>query len=183
MREREKTTNNSASSPINEQIRFPQLQLIDQDGQNVGTIGRNDALRMAQEAGLDLVLIADQGAEGVPVVKIMDFGKSLYAKKKKMAEAKKHQKVIQIKEIKLRPKIGEHDYQTKFNQAVQFLKDGKKLKITLMFKGREMALQQERGNELLKKIDQGFVDLGLSVIQEKEIKMGPVWSRMYFLRK
>lgn len=183
MREREKTNTNSTSSPINEQIRFPRLQLIDQDGQNVGTIGRNDALRMAQEAGLDLVLIADQGAEGVPVVKIMDFGKSLYAKKKKMAEAKKHQKVIQIKEIKLRPKIGEHDYQTKFNQAVQFLKDGKKLKVTLMFKGREIALQQERGNELLKKIDQGFVDLGLSVIQEKEIKVGPVWSRMYFLRK
>lgn len=180
---REKERNNSNNPPINEQIRFPRVQLINHDGQNIGVILRNDALRMAHEAGLDLVLIADQGAEGVPVVKIMDFGKVLYAKKKKMSEAKKHQKVIQIKEIKMRPKIGEHDYQTKLNQAIQFLKDGKRLKVTLTFRGREIALQQERGNDLFNKIDQGFVDAGLSVIHEKETKMGSIWSRMYFLKK
>lgn len=183
MRDRERVPASSGNQLVNEQIRVPKMQLIDHTGQNVGVIGRSDALRMAHEAGLDLVLIADQGAEGVPVVKIMDFGKALYAKKKKMSEAKKHQKVIQIKEIKMRPKIGEHDYQTKLNQAIQFLKDGKKLKVTLMFKGREMALQQERGTELFNKIDQGFSDAGLSVMQEKEIRMGSVWSRMYFSKK
>lgn len=177
------SSGNNNNPLVNEQIRFPKLQLIDQDGQNIGIIVRNDALRMAHEAGLDLVLIADQGAEGVPVVKIMDFGKALYAKKKKQAESKKHQKVIQVKEIKMRPKIGEHDYQTKLNQAIQFLKDGKRLKVTLMYRGREIALQQDRGNELLARLDQGFRDAGLNVIQEKEVKMGPIWTRIYFLKK
>ena len=86
----------------------------------------------------------------------MDFGKALYAKKKQQAEAKKSQKVIQVKEIKLRPKIGEHDYQTKINQAIDFLKDGKHLKVTLMFKGREAAMREERGEELFRKIDESF---------------------------
>ena len=72
---------------------------------------------MAEEAGLDLVIIAETGKDGVPVVKIMDFGKALYEKKKKQTEAKKHQKVIQVKEVKMSPKIGEHDYQTKIKQA------------------------------------------------------------------
>ena len=139
---------------------------------------------MAEEVGLDLVLIADQGSQGVPVAKIMDFGKALYAKKKKQAEAKKHQKTIQIKEIKMRPKIGEHDYQTKVNQAIQFLKDGKWLKVTLTFKGREAAVQQERGQEIFDKIDQAFKDAGLNnVAQDKEMRLGSLWSRMYFLKK
>ena len=122
--------------------------------------------------------------EGVPVVKIMDFGKALYAKKKKQAEAKKSQKVIQVKEIKIRPKIGEHDYQTKMNQAIQFLKDGKRLKVTLMFKGREIVLQQERGKELFDKVDKSFQDAGLAhVVQEKDSRMGQLWSRIYYLKK
>src|SRR5882724_1528488 len=96
---------------INQQIRAENVQLITQDGENVGLVSRNQALRQAEEAGLDLVLIAAK--DDVPVVKIMDFGKVLYEKKKKTIEAKKHQKVIQIKEIKMSPKIGDHDYQTK----------------------------------------------------------------------
>lgn len=181
MKEREK--NGDGLPLINDGIRFPRVQLITHDGQNVGVISRMDALRMAHEAGLDLVLIADQGAEGAPVVKIMDFGKALYAKKKKQQDAKKHQKVIQIKEIKMRPKIGEHDYQTKVNQAIQFLKEGKRLKVTLMFRGRELGLQQERGMDLLHKIDKAFAEAGLSVVMEKETRMGPIWFRMYFLKK
>jgi translation initiation factor IF-3 len=168
---------------INDEIRFPRVQLITHEGNNVGVISRMDALRMAHEAGLDLVLIADQGAEGAPVVKIMDFGKALYAKKKKQQDAKKHQKVIQIKEIKMRPKIGAHDYQTKVNQAIQFLKEGKRLKVTLMFRGREIVLQQERGVDIFNKIDKAFADAGLSVVMEKETRMGSVWFRMYFLKK
>ena len=113
---------------------------------------RGDALKIAQEAGLDLVMIAEEGREGVPVAKIMDFGKALYEKKKKQHEAKKHQKVIQIKEVKMGPKIGEHDFQTKMRQAIDFLKEGKRVKITLFFKGRENATKIERGTELFDKI-------------------------------
>ena len=105
----------------------------------LGLLSRGEALKLAQEASLDLVMIAEEGREGVPVAKIMDFGKSLYEKKKKQHEAKKHQKVIQIKEVKMAPKIGEHDFQTKMRQAIDFLKDGKRVKITLFFKGRENA--------------------------------------------
>ena len=131
---------------LNERIRAPRLQLIAEDGHNIGIVSRADALKLAHEASLDLVMIAEEGREGVPVAKIMDFGKSLYEKKKKQHEAKKHQKVIQVKEIKMAPKIGEHDFQTKMRQAIDFLKEGKRVKITLFFKGRENATKVERGN-------------------------------------
>jgi translation initiation factor IF-3 len=183
LREKDNNNNNSNLPLVNDQIRFPRVQVIAADGQNVGVISRIDALRMAHEADLDLVLIADKGAEGFPVVKVMDFGKALYAKKKKQAESKKHQKVIQIKEIKMSPKIGEHDYQTKLNQAIQFLKDGKRLKMTLTFRGREIAVMQERGNQMFEKIDKTFGDAGLHVGQEKELRTGSLWTRMYFLKK
>ena len=87
-----------------------------------------------------MVLIAEEGREGVPVAKVMDFGKALYEKKKKQHEAKKHQKVIQIKEIKIAPKIGEHDFQTKMRQAMEFLKEGKRVKITCSSRGVRMPL-------------------------------------------
>lgn len=169
---------------MNEQIRAPQLQLIDHEGINIGVVPRAQALRMAQEAGLDLVLLADSGKDGVPVVKILDIGKSLYEKKKKQSEAKKHQKVIQIKEVKIRPKIGEHDYQTKINQAIEFLKDGKRLKVTLFFKGRENVLRDEHGSEMYKKIDKSFEEAGLTknLVQEKDTRLGQYWSRIYFLK-
>jgi translation initiation factor IF-3 len=170
--------------PINEQIRVPRVQLVTNDGENLGVVSRDQALKMAREADLDLVMVAEQGQEGVPVTKIIDFGKVLYAKKKKQAEAKKHQKVIQIKEIKLRPKIGEHDYQTKLKQACQFLKDGKHVKITLVFRGREIAGIRERGAEMFDKILTTLHDGGVTnVIQEKESKGGPQWSRIYTMKK
>lgn len=172
--------------PINENIRFPRLQLITGDGHNIGVVSREEALRMAQSAGLDLVLIAEKGSEGYPVTKIMDFGKLLYAKKKKQSEAKKHQKTIQVKEIKLRPKIGEHDFLTKMNQAVQFLKDGKHLKVTIAFRGREIISKEERGLQMFEKIDKFLEEhdmkSGVNLLQEKDLKMGQLWSRVYYMK-
>ena len=172
--------------PINENIRFPRVQLITQDGQNVGIVSREEALKAAHLAGLDLVLIAEKGSEGYPVTKIMDFGKLLYAKKKKQSEAKKHQKTIQVKEIKLRPKIGEHDFITKMNQAVQFLKDGKHLKVTIAFRGREILSKEERGVYMFDKInaflEEHGIKSGVNLGQEKDLKMGQLWSRTYYMK-
>jgi len=169
---------------VNEKIRAPRVQLITEDGTNIGVVGRDEALRRAALAGLDAVMIVESGKEGVPVVKIMDFGKSLYEKKKQQHEAKKHQKVIQIKEVKISPKIGEHDFQTKMRQAIDFLREGKRLKITLFFKGRENATRDERGVELFNKITQVFEanDLLKLLIQEPDTRLGSMWSRVYFLK-
>lgn len=169
---------------INEQIRVPHMQLITEAGENVGVVSRDQALRMAQTAGLDLVIIADQGKDGVPVAKIMNFGKSLYEKKKKQVEAKKKQKVIQIKEVKISPKIGEHDFQIKMRQVIQFLNEGKKVKITFFFKGREAATREERGAELLEKIIKSFEahDLLKNLVEEKLMKADQAWSCIYYLK-
>jgi translation initiation factor IF-3 len=169
---------------INEKIRVPRMQLITHEGENIGVVSRSEALQRAHEAHLDLVVITEQGKDGVPIAKIMDFGKSLYEKKKKQGEAKKHQKVIQVKEVKISPKIGEHDFQTKMRQIIDFLNEGKRVKITIFFKGRENAMREERGTELFTKISQIFEEQELSknLIQEQETKMGPLWSRIYFLK-
>ena len=169
----------------NELIRAPKVQLIAKDGENIGIVSRNEALKQAEIDGLDLVMIADKGSEGVPVVKVMDFGKVLYERKKKNALAKKKQKVVQVKEVKLSPKIGEHDYQTKMKHAIDFLKDGKRLKITLFFKGRENIAKQDRGTELFEKINKTLEEHGLlkDLVQEKDSKLGRFWSRIYYLKK
>lgn len=170
---------------VNEKIRFDKMQVITDEGKNLGVISRDEALRMARAAGLDLVVVAEQGNAGTPIAKIMDFGKVLYEKKKQQAEAKKKQHIIQIKELKLRPKIAEHDYQTKMNQGIQFLKDGKKLKITLMFKGREAMMREERGNALFNKIQETFEKEGIAknIVQEKDTKTSQMWTRIYYLKK
>lgn len=170
---------------INEKIRADQLQLIGSEGENVGVVSRREALQRAQDESLDLVLIAESGQEGVPVVKIMDFGKVLYDKKKKKAEAKKHQKVIQVKEVKIRPTIGIHDYQTKLKQAIQFLESGKRVKFTLFFKGREQANKDERGSEIFDKIENTLKEHGYTsdnMVQEKDMQAGRLWSRIYYLK-
>ena len=172
------------ASMINENIRGAQLQLITHEGDNIGVVSRIDALKKAEEVGLDLVLLAEKGNQGYPVVKIMDFGKVLYEKKKKLSEAKKHQKIIQVKEIKLRPKIGQHDFKTKMNQGTQFVKEGKHLKITLMFRGREKATKEERGNKLFQNINDFFEQVELeNLVQEKDARIGSFWSRMYYVKK
>lgn len=170
---------------INEQIRAPKVQLINHLGENVGIVSRNEALRLAEEADSDLVLLAPTGKDNVPVVKIMDFGKVLYEKKKKQTEAKKKQKVIQVKEIKIRPTIGEHDYETKINHVIEFLRDGKHVKISIFFKGRENMSKQERGTELFQKINKSFDEQELleHLVQERDMNIGQVWSRIYYLKE
>lgn len=176
-------TEGAPSQLINERIRFDKLQVISHDGRNLGIVSRDEALREARAAELDLVLLAESGSEGVPLAKIMDFGKALYAKKKQQAEAKKSQKVIQVKEVKMRPKIGEHDFMTKIHQAIDFLKEGKHVKFTLAFKGREAAMREERGAEIFKKIDEMFEEAGLTkIMAEKDAKAGQLWSRIYLLK-
>lgn len=169
---------------VNERIRAPKVQLITHEGVNVGVVARYEALQQAQAAQLDLVMIAESGKEGVPVVKIMDYGKAIYEKKKKQAEAKKSQKVIQVKEIKLRPMIGQHDYETKMKQATQFLRDGKRVKITLFFRGREKETKDERGDQFFDKIDQTLANYGFgeNLIKEQDAKIGAYWSRIYYLK-
>ncbi len=169
---------------INEQIRSEYVQLIGADGENIGQVSRREAMQRAAEAALDLVMLAEHGKDDWPVVKIMDFGKLLYEKKKKKNESKKHQKVIQIKEIKISPKIGEHDFQTKMKQALQFLEEGKRVKITLFFRGRENVIRDERGAEIFDKIDQAFEVQGFSdkIAYEKDAKLGKLWSRIFYLK-
>lgn len=170
-------------APINERIRFPKMQLITHEGENIGVVSRDQALRAAQEAGLDLVLITEQGSMDVPVVKVMDYGKALYEKKKKQTEAKKHQKTIQVKELKIRPKIGDHDLETKMKQASEFLKKGMHLKITLAFRGREMVNKEERGNELFVRIHTMLEEFGIQdLMHEKDAKAGPFWTRIYYVK-
>lgn len=172
------------SQLVNEKIRFDKLQVISAEGVNLGIVSRNEALNLARDNDLDLVLLTEQGSLGVPLAKVMDFGKSLYAKKKQQADAKKSQKTIQVKEIKVRPKIGDHDFQTKLNQAIGFLKEGKHVKFTLMFKGREAATKEQRGSEIFGKIDELFEQAGLTkIVQEKDARSGQMWSRVYFLKK
>ena len=134
---------------INDDIRNAQIQLIDQTGDNKGTVETVLAIRMAQEAGMDLVEIAPNGSP--PVCKIMDYGKYKYSAQKKAAEARKRQKIVEIKEIKLRPMIDDHDYDVKMRAMKKFLGEGDKVKVTLRFRGREMA-HQNLGMELLNRI-------------------------------
>ncbi len=134
---------------INEGIIARDVQLIDEAGENHGNINKRDALAKAQEAGLDLVEIAVNGE--VPVCKIMDFGKYKFQAQKKAAEARKRQKVVEVKEIKLRPNIDDHDYEVKMRSIKRFFEEGDKVKVTLRFKGREMA-HQELGMQLLMKV-------------------------------
>jgi translation initiation factor IF-3 len=133
----------------NEDISSPEVQLIDADGTNKGAIKTREALAMAQELGLDLVIIA--GNSVPPVAKILDLGRFKFAAQKKAAEARKKQKVIEVKEIQLRPNIDDHDYQTKMKAVHRFLEDGDRVKVTMRFRGREMA-HQELGMQLLVKV-------------------------------
>src|SRR5882672_6548913 len=134
---------------VNEEIRNREVQLIDQTGHNHGTVETRFALERAQEAGLDLVEIAPTSVP--PVCKILDFGKYKYQAQKKAAEARKKQKVVEVKEIKLRPMIDDHDYDVKMRSMKRFFEEGDKVKVTLRFRGREMA-HQELGTQLLNKV-------------------------------
>ena len=134
---------------VNEEIRSREVQLIDSTGDNKGVVETQAALAMAVAAGLDLVEIAPNSTP--PVVKILDYGKYKFQAQKKAAEARKKQKVVEIKEIKLRPMIDDHDYDVKMRSMKRFFEEGDKVKITLRFRGREMA-HQELGYKLLDRV-------------------------------
>ncbi|WP_082639133.1 MULTISPECIES: translation initiation factor IF-3 [unclassified Aureimonas] len=133
----------------NREIRVPQIQLIDAEGQNRGVINTAEAMTLAEEAGLDLVEIVPTASP--PVCKILDLGKLKYEGQKKAAEARRRQKVIEVKEIKMRPNIDDHDYETKMKAVRRFFDEGDKVKVTLRFRGREMA-HQELGMKLLMRV-------------------------------
>ena len=139
----------------NEDIQSPEVQLIDAEGVNKGAVRTRDALAQAQELGLDLVVIA--GNSTPPVAKMLDLGRFKYAAQKKAAEARKKQKVIEVKEIQLRPNIDTHDYETKMKAVHRFLEDGDRVKVTMRFRGREMA-HQELGMQLLVKVQAELED-------------------------
>ncbi|QQR80487.1 MAG: translation initiation factor IF-3 [Deltaproteobacteria bacterium] len=134
---------------VNNRIKVPQVRLIDDKGEQKGVVSTFDALRMAREVGLDLVEISPNS--NPPVCKILDYGKYKYDIKKKAHEAKRKQTVIKVKEVKMRPATDDHDIEFKVNHIKRFLEEGDKVKVTVVFKGREMVYQ-ERGKAVLERV-------------------------------
>jgi translation initiation factor IF-3 len=134
---------------VNEEIRIREVQLIDHEGNNRGVVPTHEAIALAREAGLDLVEISPN--TNPPVTKILDYGKYKYQAQKKAAEARKKQKTVEVKEIKLRPGIDTHDYEVKMRSMRRFFEEGDKVKVTLRFRGREMA-HQDLGYKLLQRV-------------------------------
>ena len=134
---------------VNEEIRVPQVRLIDEEGEMQGVMSARDALLRAFAVGLDLLEISPNAEP--PVVKILDYGKFKYEQQKKKNEARKKQKVVEIKEVKVRPNIDENDYQVKLRAMRSFIEEGDKVKVTLRFRGREMA-HQDLGVKVLERI-------------------------------
>ena len=142
---------------INEQIKVSEVRLIGPDGQQIGVLPIREALAFAAEAHLDLVEVAPQAAP--PVCRVMDYGKFKYQQSKKQQEARRRQTTIQVKEIKVRPKIEEHDMAFKLRNTRRFLEDGDKVKISVIFRGREIA-HTDRGFKLLAQMTEALADVG-----------------------
>ena len=142
---------------INEQIRVPRVRLVDEDGAQIGIKATKEALEYAYSKNLDLVEVAKQADP--PVARVMDYGKWRYEQEQRAKQARKHQSQIQVKEIKLRPKIGVHDYETKKGHVVRFLNQRAKVKVTIMFRGRE-TLHPERGRTLLERLAADVKEIG-----------------------
>ena len=142
---------------MNDRIRSPEIRLIGANGENVGLTTPSRGMELAERAGLDLVEISPNAVP--PVCKIMDFGKFKYETQKRESEARKKQKVIEVKEIKFRPNTDTHDYDVKMRSVMKFLEGGDKVKVTLRFRGREMA-HAELGRKLLERVAEDVTDLG-----------------------
>ena len=142
---------------MNDRIRCPEIRLIGAEGENLGVLSPIRALELAEQAGLDLVEISPTAEP--PVCKIMDFCKFKYETQKREAEARKKQKIIEIKEVKFRPNTDTHDYEVKMRSVTKFLENGDKVKVTLRFRGREMA-HQNLGRELLERVATDVEGLG-----------------------
>jgi translation initiation factor IF-3 len=147
---------------INERIRVPEVRLIDENGNQVGIMRTQDALRYAQERDLDLVEVAPDARP--PVTRVLDYSKYKYEQNQKQKAARKHQQQINVREIKFRPKIAQHDYDTKKGHVMRFLKARDKVKVTIMFRGREMA-HPERGEMILNRLADDLGDL--AVIEQR----------------
>ena len=165
---------------INEMIRVPQVRLIGDDGNQIGVVSRDEALKIAQQRDLDLVEVAPDAKP--PVCRILDYSKYKYEQEQKAKAARKHQKQVHVREIKLRPKIATNDYETKKGHVRRFLDSDNKVKVTIMFRGREMA-HPERGEALLMRLAEDVEDLG--VIEQRPnqdgrnmtMMLGPVRQR------
>ena len=155
----------SAEPRINDRIRVPEVRLVGPNGEQVGIVALNDALRLAQESDLDLVKVAPTARP--PVCKLMDYGKFKYESALKARESRKNQAQTVIKEIKLRPKIDPHDYGTKKGHVERFLKQGDKVKVTIMFRGREQS-RPELGFRLLQRLAGDVEELGFVESQPKQ---------------
>ena len=164
---------------VNGRIRSPEIRLIGPNGENVGVVTPDRAMTLAEQVGLDLVEISPNATP--PVCKIMDFGKFKYDTQKREAEAKKKQKTIEVKEVKFRPNTDTHDYDVKMRNVTRFLESGDKVKVTLRFRGREMA-HQNLGRELLERVATDVDGLGkvenMPKVEGRQMVMmiGPVRS-------
>ncbi|TAN61536.1 MAG: translation initiation factor IF-3 [Magnetospirillum sp.] len=142
---------------VNREIDVRSIRLVGADGEMIGVVTLREGLTMAEEAGLDLVEVSPNADP--PVCKILDFGKFKYEDQKKKNAARKKQKVIEVKEIKLRPNIDDHDYGVKMRSMIKFLEEGDKVKVTLRFRGRELA-HQDLGMKVLEKVKDDLEELG-----------------------
>ena len=142
---------------MNDRIKTPQIRLIGAEGENVGVVTPERGMALAEDAGLDLVEISPNADP--PVCKIMDFGKFKYETQKRESEARKKQKIIEVKEVKFRPNTDTHDYEVKMRNVMRFLENGDKVKVTLRFRGREMA-HQNLGRELLERVADDVAEIG-----------------------
>jgi translation initiation factor IF-3 len=153
--------------PINEQIKANKVQVIDEQGEKRGVMGIHDALDLAYEKKLDLVLVAPNAE--IPVCKIMNYGKYKFEQSKKEKEAKKKQKIFEIKEIRITPNIEQHDFEFKLKNAQKFIEDGNKVKITVRFRGREMNYLK-LGEQVLNKFIEELAEI--STVEKKPLLEG-----------
>jgi len=152
---------------INERIRVAEVRLIGEDGEQIGVTPIDKALEYARERDLDLVEISAEASP--PVCRVLDYSKYKYEQEQKRKAARKHQQQVTIREMKLRPKIATHDYETKKGHILRFLKDGSKVKVTIMFRGREQA-HPERGEALLRKLAEEIEEFG--AIEQQPLREG-----------
>jgi translation initiation factor IF-3 len=152
---------------INERIRVPEVRLIDDEGKQIGVLKTSDALEFAQERELDLVEVAPEARP--PVCRVLDYSKYKYEQAQKQKQARKHQQQITIREIKFRPKIAEHDYDTKKHHVERFLRHKDKVKVTIMFRGREVT-HPERGTAILDRLAEELSELG--VVEQRPMQEG-----------
>lgn len=165
---------------IDYEIKADKVRVIGHDGQNLGLMSLEAAIELAHDKELQLVQVGTPDQDGSVAAKIMDIGKFLYEKKKQRTEAKKKQKVIELKELKFRPNIGDGDYKFRVERISEFLEEGKHVKVTLQFKGREIASKDTLGGNLFGRIEKDVLaSFGDNFDMQKESKGGPLWSKIF----